>query len=178
MSAVQSYCKCSEHKNVQVNNMAEHKFDSIKALADEIGISRTTLYKRAKENDIELTGSYTDEQLNKLMSVHLKMNSEQRIEQNSEHGNGHNSGGLAGAISALSEQLTAKDEQIAELNHRLEQAQKLVDQSQQLQLKTQLQLEKTEQKLVLLEDKTDDELDPVEGKSTGSGFWTRVFGNK
>lgn len=154
--------------------MAEYKFDSIKTLAEEIGISRTTLYKRAKKNDIKLTGSYTGEQLNKLMSVHLKMNSE----QNSDHDDEHDLGGVAGAISALSEQLTAKDEQIAELNHRLEQAQKLVDQAQQLQLKTQLQLEQTKQKLVLLEDKTDDELDNVEGKSTASGFWNRVFGNK
>lgn len=43
--------------------MTEHLYKSVKALADELGVSRTTLYKRAKLNGIELTGNYTSQQI-------------------------------------------------------------------------------------------------------------------
>jgi biotin operon repressor len=46
--------------------MTEHLYKSVKALADELGISRTTLYKRAKLNGIELTGNYTSQQIEQL----------------------------------------------------------------------------------------------------------------
>ena len=55
--------------------MTEHLYKSVKALADELGISRTTLYKRAKLNGIELTGNYT---------VQPKMDNEQKTEHFSE----------------------------------------------------------------------------------------------
>ncbi|QYU58984.1 hypothetical protein K1728_12125 (plasmid) [Weissella confusa] len=157
--------------------MAEHVFESVKALADELGISRTTLYKRAKDNYIELSGTYTEEQIDKLMGVHLKMDSEHKNEQSSEQVNEQS---VDSAIKALSEQLTVKDDQIAELNRRLEQAHKLVDQSQQLQLKTQLQLEAEQQKVLALETelKQDDiieETDQPEVEEKKS-FWGRIFG--
>ena len=153
--------------------MTEHVFESIKALANELGMSRTTLYKRAKDNDIELSGTYTQEQIDKLMGVHLKTDSEHKNEQGNEQS-------VDSAIKSLSEQLTVKDDQIAELNRRLEQAQKLVDQSQQLQLKTQLQLEAEQQKVLVLETelKQDDiieETDQPEVKEKKT-FWGRLFG--
>lgn len=110
--------------------MTEHLYKSVKALADELGISRTTLYKRAKLNGIELTGNYTSQQIEQLKTVQFKMDTEQK----NEHF-------FQSEIQRLSSQLTVKDEQIAELNQQLKQAQKLADQAQQLQLKTQLQLE-------------------------------------
>lgn len=160
--------------------MTEHVFESIKALANELGMSRTTLYKRAKDNDIELSGTYTQEQIDKLMGVHLKMDSEHKDEQASEQTEQVNEQSVDSAIKALSEQLTVKDDQIAELNRRLEQAHKLVDQSQQLQLKTQLQLEAEQQKVLALETelKQDDiieETDQPEVKEK-KGFWVRLFG--
>lgn len=54
--------------------MTEHLYKSVKALADELGISRTTLYKRAKLNGIELTGNYTSQQIKQLKTVQSKMN--------------------------------------------------------------------------------------------------------
>lgn len=160
--------------------MTEHVFESIKALANELGMSRTTLYKRAKDNDIELSGTYTQEQIDKLMGVHLSMDSEHKDEQASEQTEQVNEQSVDSAIKALSEQLTVKDDQIAELNRRLEQAHKLVDQSQQLQLKTQLQLEAEQQKVLALETelKQDDiieETDQPEVKEK-KGFWVRLFG--
>lgn len=120
--------------------MAEHKFNSIKALANELGISRTTLYKRAKASGIELTGTYTDEQFKELMGVQNKVDSEHFSEQQNEHESGPLNKDVSAVIETLSEQLSAKDDQIRELNSRLEHAQKLADQAQQLQLKTQIQL--------------------------------------
>ena len=155
-------------------HMTEHVFESVKALAHELGVSRTTLYKRAKENEIQLTGTYTKEQIDKLMGVHLKIDNEHENEQSSEQA-------VDSAIKALSEQLTVKDDQIAELNRRLEQAQKLVDQSQQLQLKTQLQLEAEQQKVLSLETEMKQD-DIVEETDTSEfddkkSFWRRVFGS-
>jgi len=154
--------------------MTEHVFESVKALADELGVSRTTLYKRAKENEIQLIGTYTQEQIDKLMGVHLKTDSEQENEQSSEQA-------VDSGITALSEQLTVKDNQIAELNRRLEQAQKLVDQSQQLQLKTQLQLEAEQQKVLSLETEMKqndivEETDTSESDDKKS-FLQRLFGS-
>jgi hypothetical protein len=154
--------------------MTEHVFESVKALADELGVSRTTLYKRAKENEIQLIGTYTQEQIDKLMGVHLKTDSEQENEQSPEQA-------VDSGIKALSEQLTVKDNQIAELNRRLEQAQKLVDQSQQLQLKTQLQLEAEQQKVLSLETEMKqndivEETDTSESDDKKS-FLRRLFGS-
>lgn len=59
--------------------MTEHVFESVNSLADELGISRTTLYKREKNNDSKLNGTYTEERIDKLKAVHLKMNSEHII---------------------------------------------------------------------------------------------------
>ena len=51
-------------------NMDKNKqvFTSKSALADYLGITRKTLYKRAKERKIELSGSYTQDQLDTLRS--------------------------------------------------------------------------------------------------------------
>ena len=51
--------------------MTEHLYKSVKALADELGISRTTLYKRAKLNGIELTGNYTSQQIEQLKKIKI-----------------------------------------------------------------------------------------------------------
>jgi len=156
--------------------MAEHVFESVKSLADELEISRTTLYKRAKDNDIELTGTYTQEQIDKLMGVHLKMNNEHKDEQKHEQVEQS----VNSAMKTLSEQLTVKDDQITELNRRLEQAQELVNQAQQLQLKTQLQLDAEQQKVLALETelKQEDIIEETEQPEVKEkkGLWGRIFG--
>lgn len=139
--------------------MTEHSFTSIKELATTLGISRTTLYKRAKAADVELSGKYTDEQMDILKGV---QSGEHPSEQN-EHDNEQD-------WTALSEQLTVKDQQIKELHEQLKQTQKLVDQAQQLQLKTQLQLEEKQEKILLLETENQEEA------SKKKGFWRSLFG--
>ena len=151
--------------------MTEHLYKSVKALADELGISRTTLYKRAKLNGIELTGNYTSQQIEQLKTVQSKVDTEHKDEHffQSEI-----------QKQKLSSQLTVKDEQIAELNQQLKQAQKLADQAQQLQLKTQLQLEAEQQKVLALETELQQEEVVSEASAKGAenkkGFWRRIFG--
>ena len=156
--------------------MTEHLYKSVKALADELEISRTTLYKRAKLNGIELTGNYTSQQIEQLKTVQSKMDTEHFAEQN-EHKDEHV---FQSEIQRLSSQLTVKDEQIAELNQQLKQAQKLADQAQQLQLKTQLQLESEQQKVLALETELQQEKVVSEASANGAenkkGFWRRIFG--
>lgn len=162
--------------------MTEHLYKSVKALADELGISRTTLYKRAKLNGIELTGNYTSQQIEQLKTVQPKMDNEQKTEHFSEQNEHKDEHFFQSEIQKqkLSSQLTVKDEQIAELNQQLKQAQKLADQAQQLQLKTQLQLEAEQQKVLALETELHQEEVVSEASAKGAenkkGFWRRIFG--
>ena len=160
--------------------MTEHLYKSVKALADELGISRTTLYKRAKLNGIELTGNYTSQQIEQLKTVQPKMDTEQKNEQFAEQNEHKDEHFFQSEIQRLSSQLTVKDEQIAELNQQLKQAQKLADQAQQLQLKAQLQLESEQQKVLALETELQQEEVVSEASANGAenkkGFWRRIFG--
>ena len=160
--------------------MTEHLYKSVKALADELGISRTTLYKRAKLNGIELTGNYTSQQIEQLKTVQFKMDTEQKNEHFSVQNEHKDEHFFQSEIQRLSSQLTVKDEQIAELNQQLKQAQKLADQAQQLQLKTQLQLEAEQQKVLALETELQQEEVVSEASANGAenkkGFWRRIFG--
>ena len=160
--------------------MTEHLYKSVKALADELGISRTTLYKRAKLNGIELTGNYTSQQIEQLKTVQPKMDTEHKTEHFAEQNEHKDEHVFQSEIQRLSSQLTVKDEQIAELNQQLKQAQKLADQAQQLQLKTQLQLEAEQQKVLALETELQQEEVVSEASANGAenkkGFWRRIFG--
>lgn len=160
--------------------MTEHLYKSVKSLADELGISRTTLYKRAKLNGIELTGNYTSQQIEQLKTVQPKMDTEHFAEQNEQKNEHKDEHFFQSEIQRLSSQLTVKDEQIAELNQQLKQAQKLADQAQQLQLKAQLQLESEQQKVLALETELQQEEVVSEASANGAenkkGFWRRIFG--
>ena len=160
--------------------MTEHLYKSVKALADELGISRTTIYKRAKLNGIELTGNYTSQQIEQLKTVQFKMDTEQKNEHFAEQNEHKDEHFFQSEIQRLSSQLTVKDEQIAELNQQLKQAQKLADQAQQLQLKTQLQLEAEQQKVLALETELQQDEVVSEASANGAknkkGFWRRIFG--
>ena len=160
--------------------MTEHLYKSVKALADELGISRTTVYKRAKLNGIDLNGNYTSQQIEQLKTVQFKMDTEQKNEHFAEQNEHKDEHFFQSEIQRLSSQLTVKDEQIAELNQQLKQAHKLADQAQQLQLKTQLQLEAEQQKVLALETELQQEEVVSEASANGAenkkGFWRRIFG--
>lgn len=160
--------------------MTEHLYKSVKALADELGVSRTTLYKRAKLNGIELTGNYTSQQIKQLKTDQFKVDTKLKNEHFSEQNEHKDEHFFQSEIQRLSSQLTVKDEQIAELNQQLKQAQKLADQAQQLQLKAQLQLESEQQKVLALETELQQEEVVSEASANAAenkkGFWRRIFG--
>ncbi|MEK1357640.1 replication initiation protein [Limosilactobacillus fermentum] len=142
--------------------MTEHKFNSISELAEHLKISRTTLYRRANLSDINLTGVYSDEQLELLSSVHPTV---QQLNSSTEQ-SGQQIKFLNKEISAknkqikfLSDQLKEKDLQISLLNKNL-------DQAQQLQLIAEQRLTETNKTLIEYQEK---ETQPKKG------FWQRLF---
>ena len=142
--------------------MTEHKFNSISELAEHLKISRTTLYKRANLSDINLTGVYSDEQLELLSSVHQTV---QQLNSSTEQ-TGQKIKFLNKEISAkdkqikfLSDQLKEKDLQISLLNKNL-------DQAQQLQLIAEQRLTETNKTLIEYQEKEN---------QPKKGFWHRLF---
>lgn len=149
--------------------MTEHKFNSISELAEHLKISRTTLYRRANLSDINLTGVYSDEQLELLSSVQptvqqlnslteqtgqLSEQTEQQIKFLNKEISAKNK-----QIKFLSDQLKEKDLQISLLNKNL-------DQAQQLQLIAEQRLTETKDTLIEYQEK--------EGQDKKS-FWSRIF---
>ncbi len=149
--------------------MTEHKFNSISELAEHLKISRTTLYRRANLSDINLTGVYSDEQLELLSSVQptvqqlnslteqtgqLSEQTEQQIKFLNKEISAKNK-----QIKFLSDQLKEKDLQISLLNKNL-------DQAQQLQLIAEQRL--TETKDTLIEYQGNE-------NNAKKGFWHRLF---
>ena len=142
--------------------MTEHKFKSISELAEHLKISRTTLYRRANLSNINLTGVYSDEQLELLSSVHptvQKLNSStEQTEQQIKFLNKDISA-KDKQIKLLSDQLKEKDLQISLLNKHL-------DQAQQLQLIAEQRLTETKDNLIEYQEKEN---------HTKKGFWSRIF---
>lgn len=125
---------------------------TIKQLADEIGISKQKLYRYIKShhiNDIHQVEStmYIDDILENKLKQHF--------ESTTTSSESHQSESNDTVIEALLTQLKTKDEQIKHL-------QQLLDQEQQLHLQTQ-------NKLMLLEHKDEQQ---EEKKS----FWGKLFG--
>ena len=138
--------------------MTEHKFNSISELAEHLKISRTTLYKRANLSDINLTGVYSDEQLELLSSVHQTGQLSEQTEQQIKFLNKEISA-KDNQIKFLSDQLKEKDLQISLLNKNL-------DQAQQLQLIAEQRLTETNKTLIEYQEKEN---------QPKKGFWHRVF---
>ncbi|MGX6409996.1 hypothetical protein [Weissella confusa] len=161
-------------------------FNSVTELSKHLGISRKTLYERAKRDGIELNGSYTQNELDSLRIKGNKSVLETKVNDHSqkETEQKHNDTALLDALRNQIRMLEADKERLySELdtrNKHIDELNKQVDQSQQLQLKTQLQLEAEQQKLLALETelKQDDiieETDQPEVEEKKS-FWGRIFG--
>lgn len=146
--------------------MTDHKFNTISELAEHLKISRTTLYRRANLSDIDLTGSYSDEQLELLSSVHPTVQFLNSSTEQTEQLSGQQIKFLNKEISAkdkqiklLSGQLKEKDLQISLLNKHL-------DQAQQLQLIAEQRLTETNKTLIEYQEKEN---------QPKKGFWHRLF---
>jgi len=149
--------------------MTEHKFNSISELAEHLKISRTTLYKRANLSDINLTGVYSDEQLELLSSVHQTV---QKLNSSTEQ-TGQLSEQTEQQIKFLNKEISAKNKQIKFLSDQLKEKDlqisllnKNLDQAQQLQLIAEQRL--TETKDTLIEYQGNE-------NNAKKGFWHRLF---
>ncbi|MBS0958951.1 replication initiation protein [Leuconostoc pseudomesenteroides] len=153
--------------------MIEHKFSSISNLSKYLQVSRTTLYKRAKEHNITLSGFYSDEQLKKLSGVqymntkneHVK-HSNGHIEQRNEH--------FEQEITFLKKQLSDQNKHVALIINQLKEKDnqigllnKNLDQAQQLQLIAEQRLTETKSTLIEFQEKE---------KNAKKGFWNKLFG--
>ena len=149
--------------------MTEHKFNSISELAEHLKISRTTLYRRANLSDIDLTGAYSDEQLELLSSVHPTV---QQLNSSTEQ-TGQLSEQTEQQIKFLNKEITAKDKQIKLLSGQLKEKDlqisllnKHLDQAQQLQLIAEQRLTETKDSLIEYKDKENQDK---------KSFWSRLF---
>lgn len=149
--------------------MTEHKFNSISELAEHLKISRTTLYRRANLSDINLTGVYSNEQLELLSSVHPTVqqlnSSTEQTEQLSEQ--------TEQQIKFLNKEISAKNKQIKFLSDQLKEKDlqisllnKNLDQAQQLQLIAEQRLTETKDNLIEYQEKEN---------HTKKGFWSKIF---
>ena len=149
--------------------MTEHKFNSISELAEHLKISRTTLYRRANLSDINLTGVYSDEQLELLSSVHQTV---QQLNSLTEQ-TGQLSEQTEQQIKFLNKEISAKDKQIKFLSDQLKEKDlqisllnKNLDQAQQLQLIAEQRLTETNKTLIEYQEKEN---------QPKKGFWQRLF---
>lgn len=149
--------------------MTEHKFNSISELAEHLKISRTTLYRRANLSDINLTGVYSDEQLELLSSVQPTV----QLLNSSTEQTGQLSEQTEQQIKFLNKEISAKDKQIKFLSDQLKEKDlqisllnKNLDQAQQLQLIAEQRLTETNKTLIEYQEKEN---------QPKKGFWHRLF---
>ena len=121
---------------------------TIKQIADELGVSKTTVRKLIENlglrSSLRKNGNQfaiDDNQKNMIKSAFLGDKSETKTQTKTETSSQSQTSEISDLIQMLKDELRAKDEQIERLH-------KLLDQEQQLRMVT-------EQKLLQLEDKQD-----------------------
>ena len=129
---------------------------TIKQIADELGVSKTAVRKKIENlglsEKVQTNGNRieVDERLEKLIKSAFSQKETKTTNANEVSEKTETLRLLSSMVSTLQEQLQEKDRQIERLQTELENAQKSVDQAQQLHAMT-------EQKLLLLEDKTEEQ---------------------
>ncbi|CAK1255049.1 hypothetical protein [Fructobacillus cardui] len=139
-------------------------------LANEVGLSRSYLYKKAKNIGLELNGQYTKEDLKKLKNG-TKSRKKSVSSQEKRHAKETLKGDtfsviekdLRNQISDLQKQISTQNEQLKAKDEQIKMANQLADQAQQLQANLQNKLDKKQELLSIQEKK---------------GFWSRIFGKQ
>lgn len=145
-----------------------HKFNSVNDIAEAIGVSRVTLYKRAKREGIDvskkeftnqewerllLTGkvnksvNVNDSKVNKINKVNTDVSVIEQLKKQVE--------AQEEQMKFLRDQLVAKDEhmaqQLAVKDEQIKEKDKQLDQAQRLQLDLQQQLKERQLELTTIE---------------------------
>lgn len=130
-------------------------FESLTALSKELKISRQTLYKRLKINNLKGRLSFTKEEISLLKKSKGKsVNVDSEVDKKTVNNK-------AEIVSVLREELKVKKHTIDQLNEQL-------INSQKLQLMSQQHAEQLTNEL--------HELKKIEASK--QGFWARLFGKK
>lgn len=152
----------------------DHKFNSVNDIAEAIGVSRVTMYKRAKREGIDVAKKEFTEQEWKSLSLTSKVNKSVNVNTSKVGGinkvNTENSviNQLKKQVEAqeeqmkfLRDQLVAKDEhlvqQLAVKDEQIKEKDKQLDQAQRLQLDLQQQLKERQLELTTIEEETEPE---------------------
>ncbi len=138
-------------------------FNTVTDLSNYLGISRKTLYKRAKEHYIELNGSYSTDDLNILSNnlsqqsnkksvtpVTPKVNNGNTESKQDKHQNSPLYLELKGQINVLKDDKIFLQKEIESKTKTISETNKLLDQAQQLQLDLQTKLSHSEQERLTL----------------------------
>lgn len=166
-------------------NDKETFFNSVTDLAKHLGISRKTLYERAKRDSVELNGVYTKSELDSLRLKGTKSVSETKVNNRSQKESGDKQNDTT-VLEVLRQQISMlendKERLYSELdtrNRHIDELNKQVDQAQQLQLKTQLQLESEQKKVLSLENQLYEDDSDEEAKifqdAPKKKIWGRFF---
>lgn len=143
-------------------------------LANEVGLSRSYLYKKAKNIGLELNGQYTKEDLKKLKngnksrkkSVSKSVSSKEK-RQTDETLKGDTfsviENDLKNQISDLQKQISTQNEQLKVKDEQIKMANQLADQAQKLQASLQRKVDEKQELLTI---------------HSRKNFWTRLFGKK
>lgn len=129
---------------------------TIKQIADELGVSKTAVRKKIENlglsEKVQTNGNRieVDERQERLIKLAFSQKETKTINANEVSEKSETLRLLSSMVSTLQEQLQEKDRQIERLQTELENAQKSVNQAQQLHAMT-------EQKLLLIEDKQEQE---------------------
>lgn len=129
---------------------------TIKQIADELGVSKTAVRKKIENlglsKKVQTNGNRieVDERQERLIKSAFSKKETKTANANEVSEKSETLRLLSSMVSTLQEQLQEKDRQIERLQIELENAQKSVDQAQQLHAMT-------EQKLLLLEDKQEEQ---------------------
>nr|CRY97016.1 hypothetical protein [uncultured prokaryote] len=132
---------------------------TIKQIADELGVSKTAVRKKIENlglsEKVQTNGNRieVDERQERLIKLAFSQKETKTINANEVSEKSETLRLLSSMVSTLQEQLQEKDRQIERLQTELENAQKSVNQAQQLHAMT-------EQKLLLIEDKQEQEEQP------------------
>ncbi|WP_419155037.1 hypothetical protein [Weissella minor] len=141
----------------------KNDFNTITDLAKYLGVSRKTLYKRAEEHNINLSGSYSTDDLSLLGSktahqsnkksvttVTSDINKGNTSSKHQTHQNTPLNSELRSQINDLKNDKIFLQKEIESKNKTISETTKLLDQAQQLQLDLQNKLNHSEQERLSL----------------------------
>lgn len=162
-------------------NKSKQQFKSVSELAEYIGVTRKTLYERAKANKIILSGNYNEAQMDILRSRRkVKKKTEQNNQKETKPLNS-----IQAENQFLKNQINNKDKEIAMLNNHIKQSHILINQAQQLQLMAEKKIATLEAPKQAEDDVYQDKDSPVSSVQKGQkkdpsvnqkrGVWHKLF---